>query len=105
MYLIAKGECRAIVYDEQNEDKWDDVDVEEDIKEAKPKSNLKCWEVEAELDNENVSLLRPGHYFGEIAVVFNCERTAEVVATKYCTLATLTKPVYKHLLNQMPGLK
>ena len=42
--------------------------------------------------------LRPGQYFGEIALVFNCVATATITATKYCTLASLTKEKFKELV-------
>lgn len=70
LYVIAKGECKAIVLDNEEEDQLGQDE------ESSKVSNLKCWEVKDEYQDDNINLLRPGHYFGEIAVVFSCERTA-----------------------------
>lgn len=42
-------------------------------------------------EKEHGLILRPGQYFGEISLIFGCERTAKVIANKYCTLAKLSK--------------
>ena len=66
MYLIAKGEVKINIASNSNSEDSKD-------KKRKPKT------------------LRPGKYFGEIALVFDCVCTATVTATKYCTLAKMDK--------------
>ena len=60
MYLIAKGECKVIVGDEQEN---------KGVKKEK--------------------ILYSGQYFGEISMVYNCLTTARVIGKKYSTLARL----------------
>ena len=76
MYLIAKGECKAVISD----------DTKEHFDEGSSQS-----ENDEEEHFKNIRLLRPGHYFGEISLIFGCERSAKVIATKYCTLAKLNR--------------
>lgn len=79
MYLMAKGECRAYINDpiDAHNNEYDSDD--EERKESK-KSNLKCWEVKHEVTEENTSIIRPGVYFGEIALVWRCQRSADVIS-------------------------
>lgn len=88
MFLIAKGECKAIIVDQK-----EDSDDEESDK----------HEHEMKID-PNVKLLRPGSYFGEISIIFGCERSAQVIATKYCTLAELTISAYRELVTILPNI-
>ena len=48
-------------------------------------------------NREKPNPLRPGHYFGEISLIYDCPCTAKVTATKYCTLAKLEKENFKAL--------
>ena len=82
MYLIAKGECQVTVGDENGQENNNSK------KKKKDKSKQ----------------LRPGSYFGEISLVYDCLTTAKVVATKYCTLAKLEKDKFKELTMQIPLL-
>jgi len=56
-----------------------------------------CDDRESAESQKKPLTLRPGQYFGEIALVYDCVSTATVVATKYCTLAKLTKEKFKEL--------
>lgn len=87
MYLIAKGECKATISTDAEEHYDDNSDSEH------------------EDEFKNSRLLRPGHYFGEISLIFGCERTAQVIATKYCTLAQLTRDKYREILHLMPDME
>jgi len=49
--------------------------------------------------------LRPGKYFGEISLIYDCLCTARVVANKYCTLAKLTKEKFKALITLIPQFR
>jgi CRP-like cAMP-binding protein len=60
MYFIAKGDCSVSIRDEKR-------------KEIK-----------------NVRKLNPGDQFGEISLVYGCNRTATVSAGNYSTFAKLT---------------
>lgn len=52
-----------------------------------------------------MALLRPGSYFGEIGLIYGCNRTATVKSGKYSTLAMLTKARYKEILIEFPSLQ
>jgi len=49
--------------------------------------------------------LRPSDYFGEIALIYGCKRTASVRSMKYSTLAKLEKSKYKEILIEFPELQ
>ena len=48
--------------------------------------------------------LRPGDFFGEISLIYGCERTADVISQKYSTLAKLRKKDYHVMLFEFPEL-
>lgn len=76
MFFIAKGDCDVIV-----KDKIGDI-----IEETKART------------------LNSGAHFGEISLIYNCTRTATVLANNYCTLAKLTKHHYDELVQKYPEL-
>lgn len=39
-------------------------------------------------------MLEKGDYFGEIAILFNCKRTATITSTNYCSFAKIKKEVF-----------
>lgn len=43
-------------------------------------------------------ILRPGHLFGEISLVYHCLCTATIQAKKYCNLGKLSKERYKEII-------
>lgn len=49
-------------------------------------------------------IMHPGEFFGEISLVYGCNRTASVLAVKYSTLAVLTKADYKFIKSEFPDL-
>jgi len=49
--------------------------------------------------------LRPGQYFGEISLVYGCECTAQVIASKYCTLARLDIAAFNEIITQIPSIQ
>jgi|TARA_B110001450_G_C17352267_1_gene372076 CRP-like cAMP-binding protein len=68
-YLIAKGRCQVMVTDKFKERSEDKI----------------------------VRVLQPGDHFGEISMIFNCQRSATVKAEDYCTCATLNKAAYQDI--------
>lgn len=74
MYIIAKGEVEVCVIDESKH---------------------------RVLDRR---ILMVGDYFGEISLIYQCKRTAEVTSRKYSTFAKLTKQQYKDLAFEFPAL-
>ena len=44
-------------------------------------------------------LLNQGDYFGEVALLFDCKRTATVKSTNYCTFARIEKTVFMNTSN------
>jgi CRP-like cAMP-binding protein len=74
MFIIAKGECTVNVIDEKKR----------------------------ELEGHRV--LRAGDYFGEIALIYGCQRTSSVISRKYSTLATLTRAKFKEIATEFPEL-
>jgi CRP-like cAMP-binding protein len=47
-------------------------------------------------------LLLPGDYFGEISLIYNCRRTANVISSKYSTLSKLTRSSYNNITTEFP---
>ena len=66
-YFIAQGECRV------------------EIKDSKGVSK------------SNTEILKKGNYFGEIALIYDCKRSASVVTTNYCTFAKISKEKFLSL--------
>lgn len=47
------------------------------------------------VDSENiVRRLTDNDHFGEISLLYDCQRTCNVISSNYCTLATISKPDY-----------
>jgi len=51
-----------------------------------------------------VSGLYPGSHFGEVGLIYNIPRTATVTSAGYCTLASLSKHDFQHIINLYPAL-
>ena len=78
MYFIAKGKCLVTVRD-QIEERIEYFTVHQELKE--------------------------GSHFGEIALVYDCPRSATVESTNYITCASLSKEKYMDLLKIYPKIK
>lgn len=48
--------------------------------------------------------LYPGSHFGEIGLIYNIPRTATVTSSGYCTIASLSKHDFQHIINLYPAL-
>lgn len=76
MFFLAKGDCFVKVKDKLK-------DGFEEIKHA---------------------TLLPGDHFGEISLLYDCPRTASVIANNYCTLAKISKDHFDELIHKYPKL-
>ena len=61
--------------------------------------------IDEKKNEQIIKELRPGEYFGEIALIYGCKRTATVKSLKYSTLAKLKKSDYQDILIEFPDLK
>lgn len=68
MYIVTKGEC-VVSFD-------DKLDIEVDLS--------------ASLKRANDNRLEQGDSFGEISMIYGCNRTANVLSKKFTTLGRLT---------------
>ena len=50
-------------------------------------------------------MIEEGDFFGEISMIYGCNRTATVKSFKYSTLAKLAKDKYKEILIEFPTLQ
>ena len=65
---------------------------------------LATGEVEVVLPGQAITL-RPGEFFGELALLDDAPRSADVRARSYCNLLVLSRRDFRRLLNQDPALK
>jgi len=72
MYFLSKGDCAINITDEQGK------------------------------EYVAVRLLTEGDYFGEIAMIYKCKRTATVVSRNYNTMARITYDRYREVTNEYP---
>lgn len=56
-----------------------------------------------ESGNKKVRNLFAGDHFGEIALIYNCHRSATVIASNYTTLAKLTPDNFKDITSKSPA--
>jgi len=75
MFFIQSGECSVIIQDK--------IGLESGIKQ--------------------VRLLYGGDHFGEVSLLYNCRRSATVIANNYCTLAKLSQEDFKEIGNKFPN--
>ena len=50
-------------------------------------------------------MLGPGDYFGEVAFLFDCNRTSTIKAKLYSSLGALNHDKINHLMNEFPLFK
>lgn len=60
--------------------------------------------IDEKKNTQKLKVLRPGDYFGEIALIYGSKRSTTVKSTKYSTLAKLKKDNYKEILIEFPDL-
>ena len=70
LYFIAKGKCKVTVKD-KFKDRYEEFEAR---------------------------ILNQGDHFGEISMLYNCKRSANVIATNYCTCAQIDRSNYNELL-------
>lgn len=85
MYFIQKGRC--------------EVTAEVAMGNARRRSQVALKDVgQTVLAKERrLAVLTTGKYFGEIALLMNCKRTANVRAVTFCELCTLSRPVFEEI--------
>ena len=49
--------------------------------------------------------MRAGDYFGEIAMLYSCPRTATVISNRYTILAKLTKEKFQEIMAEFPEIQ
>ncbi|CDW89695.1 UNKNOWN [Stylonychia lemnae] len=76
MYFVQRGVCQVFVNDK--------VGLDSGVK--------------------RVRLLYPGDHFGEVSLIYNCRRSASVIAGNYCTLASLSAQNFKYISMKYPKL-
>jgi hypothetical protein len=76
IYFIAKGKCNVSVKDKFSKRSEEKI----------------------------VKILEPGSHFGEISVLYNCNRSATVEASYYLTCAKISHQNYGELLQNYPSL-
>jgi len=76
IYFIAKGKCKVSI-----RDKFSD-----------------------RFEEKIVRVLDPGMHFGEISMLYQCKRSATVIASNYCTCAKINRANYNELLQLYPDL-
>src|SRR6476620_12392690 len=59
----------------------------------------------AEGEEAIIATLRPGDFFGELALLDGAPRSATAVALDACETLTLPRDVFRELLDQDPGLR
>ena len=47
-------------------------------------------------------IIRPGSHFGEVALIYDTIRTANVIAKNYCTAAEFEKESFNEMKNKFP---
>lgn len=72
MYFLSKGDCAINVIDEQGR------------------------------EYVAIRLLTEGDYFGEIAMIYKCKRTATAISRNYNTMARITYDRYREVNNEYP---
>ena len=76
IYFIAKGKCRVLVKEKFTE----------------------------RTEEMKVAELNPGSHFGEVSMLYNCNRSATVQASYYLTCAKINRQNYNELLQIYPSL-
>eukprot|EP00347_Sterkiella_histriomuscorum_P000014 403377514 len=76
MYFVQKGKCNVVVQDK----------------------------IGLDSGSKRVRQLYPGDHFGEVGLIYNCRRTASVVAGNYCTLGQMSGQNFKLITMKYPQL-
>ena len=68
------------------------------------KGDCEVWVKDHLKNNQFVKQLIQGEYFGEIALLNSCQRTATVKSTNYCTMASVDKIIFYDLCNSFSDI-
>ena len=55
-----------------------------------------------EKTHQAIKLLVEGSHFGEIGLIYKRKRTADVISRNYITMAGLSYPNYREIINEFP---
>ncbi len=69
------------------------------------RGSVEVFQVDADGNKKELAVLKEKDVFGEMALISDCVRTANVRALEDCVVSVLTQEVYKKLPPDNPGIR
>ncbi|MCA9482576.1 MAG: cyclic nucleotide-binding domain-containing protein [Nitrospina sp.] len=69
------------------------------------RGSVEVFQLDADGNKKELAILKEQDVFGEMALISDCVRTANVRALEDCTLSILTQEVYRKLPPDNPGIR
>lgn len=69
------------------------------------RGSVEVFQTDANGNRKDLAVLKEKDVFGEMALISDCVRTANVRALEDCTLSVLTQEVYRKLPPDNPGIR
>ncbi|QPJ61028.1 MAG: cyclic nucleotide-binding domain-containing protein [Candidatus Nitronauta litoralis] len=69
------------------------------------RGTVEVFQIDANGDKKELAVLKEKDVFGEMALISDCVRTANVRALEDCVVSVLTQEIYKKLPPDNPGIK
>ncbi len=66
---------------------------------------VEVFQIDAQGNQKDLAILKEKDVFGEMALISDCVRTANVRALEDCVLSVLTQDVYRKLPPDNPGIR